>query len=316
VILSEIKPFKEAAQRISGKVHHTPVFNLNPKPSEFDFFSHGEIFFKLENLQVTGSFKARGAANKLLTLTDAKKNAGLVTASGGNHGLAVAWAAASIKVPSIVFLPQSTPEDKIIDLKSYGAQVFVGGRSWDDANSLALETAKSKGMTYIHPFADPAVIAGQGTIGLEIIEQVRNVDTIIVAIGGGGLIAGIAAAVKCINPTIRIIGVEPIGAPTLYESLKNGKIVTLQEISTNAGTLAPRRTMPINYEIIASYIDKIILVSDEEMKTAAQVLWQKVGIAVELSAAATFAALMTKRYLPQANEKVVAVICGKGKAGF
>jgi len=316
VILSEIKPFKEAAQRISGKVHHTPIFNLNPKPSEFDFFSNGEIFFKLENLQVTGSFKARGAANKLLTLTDAKKNAGLVTASGGNHGLAVAWAAASIKVPSIVFLPQSTPEDKIIDLKSYGAQVFVEGRSWDDANSLALETAKSKGMTYIHPFADPAVIAGQGTIGLEIIEQVRNVDTIMVAIGGGGLIAGIAAAVKCINPTIRIIGVEPIGAPTLYESLKNGKIVTLQEISTDAGTLAPRRTMPINYEIIASYIDKIILVSDEEMKTAAQVLWQTAGIAVELSAAATLAALMTKRYLPQVNEKVVAVICGKGKAGF
>ena len=316
MILSEIKPFKEAAQRISGKVHHTPIFNLNSKASEFDFFSNGEIFFKLENLQVTGSFKARGAANKLLTLTDAKKNAGLVTASGGNHGLAVAWAAASIKVPSIIFLPESTPEDKIIDLKSYGAQVFVEGRSWDDANSLALETAKSKGMTYIHPFADPAVIAGQGTIGLEIIEQVRNVDTIIVAIGGGGLIAGIAAAVKCINPTIRIIGVEPTGAPTLYESLKNGKIVTLQEISTDAGTLAPRRTMPINYEIIASYIDKIILVSDEEMKTAAQVLWQKVGIAVELSAAATFAALMTKRYLPQANEKVVAVICGKGKAGF
>ena len=126
MILSEIKPFKEAAQRISGKVHHTPIFNLNPKPSEFDFLSNGEIFFKLENLQVTGSFKARGAANKLLTLTDAKKNAGLVTASGGNHGLAVAWAAASIKVPSIVFLPQSTPEDKIIDLKSYGAQVFVG----------------------------------------------------------------------------------------------------------------------------------------------------------------------------------------------
>jgi len=316
VILSEIKPFKEAAQRISGKVHHTPIFNLNPKPSEFDFFSNGEIFFKLENLQVTGSFKARGAANKLLTLTDAKKNAGLVTASGGNHGLAVAWAAASIKVPSIVFLPQSTPEDKIIDLKSYGAQVVLEGRSWDDANSLALETAKSKGMTYIHPFADPAVIAGQGTIGLEIVEQVRNVDTIIVAIGGGGLIAGIAAAVKCINPTIRIIGVEPRGAPTLYESLKNGKIVTLQEISTDAGTLAPQRTMPINYEIIASYIDKIILVSDEEMKTAAQVLWQKVGIAVELSAAATVAALMTKRYLPQVNENVVAVICGKGKAGF
>ena len=316
MILSEIKPFKEAAQRISGKVHHTPIFNLNPKPSEFDFLSNGEIFFKLENFQVTGSFKARGAANKLLTLTDAKKNAGLVTASGGNHGLAVAWAAASIKVPSIVFLPQSTPEDKIIDLKSYGAQVFVEGHSWDDANSLALETAKSKGMTYIHPFADPAVIAGQGTIGLEIIEQVRNVDTIIVAIGGGGLIAGIAAAVKCINPTIRIIGVEPLGAPTLYESLKNGKIVTLQEISTDAGTLAPRRTMPINYEIIASYIDKIILVSDKEMKTAAQVLWQKAGIAVELSAAATLAALMTKRYLPQVNEKVVAVICGKGKAGF
>jgi threonine dehydratase len=283
---------------------------------EFDFSSNGEIYFKLENLQVTGSFKARGAANKLLTLTDAKQNAGLVTASGGNHGLAVAWAAASIKVPSIVFLPQSTPKDKIIDLKSYGAQVFVEGRSWDEANSLALETAKSKGMAYIHPFADPAVIAGQGTIGLEIIEQVRNVDTIIVAIGGGGLIAGIAAAVKSINPSIRIIGVEPIGAPTLYESLKNGKIITLPEINTDAGTLAPRRTMPINYEIIASYIDKIILVSDEEMKTAAQVLWQKVGIAVELSAAATFAALMTKRYLPQVNEKVVAVICGKGKAGF
>jgi threonine dehydratase len=316
IIIPERKTFEEAARRIRGFVRYTPILNASSKHQDFLRLRSTNLLFKLENLQITGSFKARGAANKVLSLTKSKQRAGLITASGGNHGIAVAWAAKSINVPAVVYLPKSTSPDKTSKLKSYGAEVFIEGSTWDDANTKALEAARKNGLTYIHPFADPMVIAGQGTIGLEIMEQAGNVDTILVAIGGGGLVSGIAAAAKSINPAVRIIGVEPTGAPTLYESLKTGEIVTLPEIKTDAGTLAPRRTMPMNYEIIAATLDKIILVSDEEMREAAYMLWHQFGIAVELSGAATLSALMTARYAPGPNETVVAVICGKGSAGF
>lgn len=159
------------------------------------------------------------------------------------------------------------------------------------------------------------MIAGQGTLGLEVLDQVPEADTLVLAIGGGGLIAGVAAAAKAVKPGIRIVGVEPVGAPTLYESLKAGRLVTLDRIETAAGTLAPRRSMPINLEMIAATIDRVVLVSDEEMREAARWLWFETGIAAELSGAASVAALLTGRVRMAAGETIVPIVCGAGTDG-
>ncbi len=273
------------------------------------------MLLKLENLQASGSFKARGAMNKLRTLDPAAAEAGLITASGGNHGLAVAWAAHSAGVPATVYLPTSAPPAKAAGLEALGAEVVIEGDVWDDANRAALKAADARAMTYVHPFADPEVIAGQGTLGLEILEEVPDADTLLVAIGGGGLIAGVATAAKAVKPGIRIVGVEPTGAPTLYESLKAGGLVTLAGIETAAGTLAPRRSMPLNFEMIAAAVDKMALVTDAEMTEAARLLWREFGLGVELAGAAAAAALMSGRYTPAPGETVVAIVCGKGTDG-
>ncbi len=314
-----LREFKAARARIRGRVRITPMFDPTPYGTALlhgaGLAGTGRVLLKLENLQASGSFKARGAMNKLLSLGPEEAAAGLITASGGNHGLAVAWAAQSAGAPACVYLPTSAPAAKVRGLKALGAEVRIAGEVWDEANAAALADARTGGMTYAHPFADPVVIAGQGTLGLEILAQAPDIDTIIVAIGGGGLIAGVAAAAKALKPSIRIVGVEPIGAPTLYESLKAGGLVTLERIETAAGTLAPRRSMPLNYEMIAASVDRIALVSDEEMRAAARLLWREFGLAAELAGAAAVAALMTGRHVPAPDETVVAIVCGAGTDG-
>jgi threonine dehydratase len=311
-----LRDFNAARDRIQGRVRVTPMLDPKPHRPVLDAGAGARTLLKLECLQASGSFKARGAANKLLSLDQAEADAGLITASGGNHGLAVAWAAASADVPACVYLPTSSPQSKADSLRAMGAEVIITGAVWDEANEAALAAAKVRGMTYVHPFADPSVIAGQGTLALEILEQAPDADTLLVAIGGGGLISGVATAAKAIKPGIRIIGIEPTGAPTLYESLKAGELVTLPSIDTVAGSLAPRRSMPLNYELIAASVDKMILVTDDEMRDAARLLWAEFGIAVELSGAAAIATLMTGRYTPAPDETVVAILCGKGTDGF
>jgi threonine dehydratase len=311
-----LQDFEAARDRIQGRVRKTPMFDPRPHGAALDGGAGAHVLLKLECLQASGSFKARGAMNKLSTLSVDAVAAGLITASGGNHGMAVAWAAANAGVPATVYLPESTPAAKADTLRGLGAEVIIEGAVWDDANAAAIATAKSSGATYVHPFADPAVIAGQGTLGLEIMEQAADADTIIVAIGGGGLMAGVATAVKAINPAVKLIGVEPTGAPTLYESLKMNELVTLEAITTTSGSLAPRRSMPLNYELIAAGVDRMCLVSDEEMRAAARLLWQEFGIATELAGAASLAALMTGRHTPAPGEKVVVIICGAGKDGL
>ncbi|MCA8928565.1 MAG: pyridoxal-phosphate dependent enzyme [Alphaproteobacteria bacterium] len=310
----DLAMIEAAAQRIRGRVRETPV--LDPQPMRGPVLDAGRLLLKLECLQVTGSFKARGASNKLATLDANARRRGLVTASGGNHGLAVAYAAASAGVPAAIFVPESTPAAKVQKLRQWGAEVTVTGRVWDEAQEAALAAQQARGLAYVHPFADPEVIAGQGTLGLEILRQVPHADTLVVAIGGGGLIAGIAAAAKAIRPGIRIVGVEPTGAPTLYESLKAGALVTLDAIETASGSLAPRRSMPINLDLIAAHVDRMVLVTDEEMRRAAEWLWFETGVAAELAGAASLAALMTGRHRPAADETVVAVICGAGTDGL
>ena len=309
-LLVTLDDIKAARCRISGAVRKTPV--LRPDPVRHPMPCDG-LTLKLENLQVTGSFKPRGATSKLTTLSADDLARGLITASGGNHGLAVAYAAWRAGVPAVIYLPASTSQAKAQKIRSWGAEVTVEGEVWDDANAAALDVAASETLTYVHPFADTAVIAGQGTVGLEVLEQVPEMDTLIVAIGGGGLIAGVATAVKAERPDIRVIGVEPVGAPTHYASRTAGKLVTLDKIETSAGTLAPRRSEQINMDLIGEHVDEIVLVDDDEMAAAARWLWSECAVAAELSGAASIAALQTGR---MAGDHVCAIVCGAGTDGL
>jgi threonine dehydratase len=261
---------------------------------------------------VTGSFKARGATNKLLSLTAEELRRGIVTASGGNHGLATAYAGWLGKTKTTVFLPESASPEKMKKLASWGATVVVRGRYWDEANHEALAMAEREGLAYFHPFADPAVIAGQGTTALEILAQDPEVDDLVVAIGGGGLISGIALAVNALRPAARIIGVEPVGAPTLSESVKAGRVVALPGIATSVATLAALKTEPINLEIVQRFVTEIVLVTDDDMREAARWLWFELGLATDLSGAAALAALRSGAFRPAWGRKVCALVCGAG----
>lgn len=269
-----------------------------------------DVLLKLESLQVSGSFKARGALNKVLSLAPDVAARGLVTASGGNHGLAVAYAGRVVDVPTTVYLPKRTSPAKAERIEGWGACVVRAGDVWDDAHAAALAHASRDGLTYVHPFADTAVICGAATIALEILEHAPETDLLIVAIGGGGLASGVASAAKLLRPSIRIIGVEPEGAPTLTESLRANEVITLAEIRTAAGTLAPRRSDALNLAILRSTLDSIVLVSDDEMRSAARFLLTEVGIGAELSGAASLAAFLTAR-IPLASHPC-ALVCGAG----
>jgi threonine dehydratase len=250
------------------------------------------LLLKLEALQVTGSFKPRGAVNAVLALPSVRLQRGIVTASGGNHGLAVAYAGWAARIPATIFLPRSVAPEKLSKFAAWGAQVVVSGEVWDDSNRAALRHAEAEGLAYIHPFADPNVIAGQGTVALEILAEAPELDTLIVAVGGGGLISGVAIAAKSLKPAICIVGVEPVGAPTLHASLAADRLVELTSLDTAALTLAPRRSELLSFGTIWQSVERIVLVEDTEMRAAARWLWNEMGIAAELSGAAAVAALL------------------------
>jgi threonine dehydratase len=307
-----LEEIEAARERIRGRVRRTPL--VRPEPVR-QTAGAADLTLKLESLQVTGSFKARGATNKLLSLPAAEVRRGLVAASGGNHGLGVAYAGWFAGVPVTIYLPANAPAVKEQRLRLWGAEVVRAGEVWDEAHEAALAAAGQHGWTYIHPFADPAIIAGQGTIGLEILEDAPETDVLLVAIGGGGLISGIAAAVKALRPRMQVIGVEPVGAPTLHHSLRAGKLVDLRELRTAANTLAARRSDRLNFEIVRDKVDRIVLVTDEEMREAARWLWLELGIGTELAGAASLAAVMSGRVRPTAAQSVCALICGAGTDG-
>jgi len=309
-----IDEVRAAADRIRGYVRRTPLLAAAPVKEQHALA--GELRLKIEALQVTGSFKARGAINAVFSLPPSPLRRRIVTASGGNHGLAVAYAGWATKVPATIFLPRSVAADKIEKLDAWGARVVIAGKVWDDSNRAALQHAAAEGLAYIHPFADPAVIAGQGTIALEILDDAPDLDTLLVAIGGGGLISGIAIAAKALKPGIRIIGVEPVGAPTLHDSLAAGRLVEIPHLDTAAVTLAPRRSELVNFTIVRQTVERIVLVDDTEMRAAARWLWREIGVAAELSGAAAVAALLSGRYRAMAGEQVCAIVCGAGTDGI
>lgn len=309
-----LKAFRAAQPRLVGRARRTPL--IDAAPMKEPPCPGARLLLKLDNLQPTGSFKVRGASNTLMTLSEARKQAGLITASGGNHGLGIAYAASMAGCPAVIYLPTSTPAAKAEKLRSWGAEVVSVGAVWDEANVAALAHAEKTGMTYIHPFADPRVIHGQGTTALEILDDAPETDILLVAIGGGGLIAGAAAAAKAMKPGIAVIGIEPTGAPTHFKSREAGEVITLEKIETRAGTLAPRRSDKLNFDLIQAHVDDIVLVSDSDMERAARWLWYELGIAAELSGAAAIAALMTGAIKAPVGSTVAAIVCGAGTDGM
>ena len=308
----DIHDVEAAAKRIAGAIRRTPLLRAEQCAAPA---TDADLWLKLECLQPTGSFKARGATNKLMTTPRAELARGIVTASGGNHGLAVARAARIAGVPATIFAPNTVSAEKVEKIRKWGAETRIVGSLWDESNQEAIVFAEQTGAVYFHPFADPAVMAGQGTIGLEILDQLPNVETILVAIGGGGLIAGVATAVKAKKPDVRIIGIEPVGSPTLHASLAAGHVVRLPEVRTCVATMACGRTDEANFEIIKRTVTDIVLISDEDMLDAARWLWFEFGIAADLSGAAAVAALRSGRVRPRPNERVCGLVCGAGSEG-
>jgi threonine dehydratase len=298
----DIADIEAARERIAGSVRRTPVAALaqlkSPPPGD------ARVTLKLECLQVTGSFKARGAMNRLLGTPKHELRAGIVTASGGNHGLAVARTAYAAGVPAVVFVPANVSPAKVAKMQAWNATVEVAGDEWSESNDAALKHAAETGAIYFHPFADPLVVAGQGTLGLEILEDIPDMDAILVAIGGGGLIAGMSTAIRARRPGVRIIGIEPEGSPTLKASLDAGHVVTLDAVTSRVPTMSCRRTDEQVFETVRRKVDEIVLVTDDEM-----------GVAADLSGAASLAALRKGLTALVKARHVCALVCGAGAEG-
>jgi threonine dehydratase len=313
-MICDIDTIEAARAAIAGKVRHTPVMGLELTRSKPP--TGARVSLKLECLQVTGSFKTRGAMNKLLaTPSQEIAGGGIVTASGGNHGMAVAYCAYAAGVEATIFVPENVSTAKVKKMETYGATVNVGGIDWFESNAAALEFSASKSVAYFHPFADPKVVAGQGTLGLELLDDLPDADAILLAIGGGGLISGISTAIRARRPEMAIIGVEAEGAPTLYASLKAGKVVELDEITTDVPTLACRKTDPAIYETVARNVDDIVLVSDTQLLAGARQLWFETGVAADLAGAAAYSALMAGVPALEEARHICVLVCGAGAEG-
>jgi threonine dehydratase len=298
-----IEMINEAADLLADVIKKTPLIYSQV----FSVESGNDVYIKPENLQITGAFKIRGAYNKVSHLTERERSCGIVAASAGNHAQGVAFAASRLGVKATIVMPSQTPLIKIEATKEYGAEVVLYGDCYDDAQEKALEIHQEKGATIVHPFDDPYVIAGQGTIGLEIMEALEDVDIVVVPIGGGGLISGIACAIKTINPKIRVIGVEPKGAQTLNYSLQNNCVSELSVVSTIAEGVAVKRPGELTFSMVKTYVDEIVVVSDVDVLEAFLLMVEKEKLIVENAGVLSLAAL---KKLPYKNKKIVSVISG------
>ena len=268
-----------------------------------------DIILKTENLQVTGSFKVRGAAYKISQLSEEEKARGVIACSAGNHAQGVALAATKAGAKSLICLPDNAPISKVEATKKYGADVCLVPGVYDDAYNTALELRDSEGYTFVHPFNDEDVIAGQGTIGLEILEQVPDLDAVIVPVGGGGLISGVAFAIKQLNPNVKVYGVQAAGAPSMVNSIKEGKIKRLASVSTIADGIAVKEPGDLTYEIISQYVDELVTVTDDEVAAAILALIEQQKLCAEGAGAVSVAAAMFNK-VPVAGKKVVCLVSG------
>ncbi|WP_442579638.1 threonine ammonia-lyase [Mesorhizobium sp. ASY16-5R] len=301
---------RAAATRIAGNIRSTPM--IAATNFKTPLAGGVDLMLKLELLQVTGSFKARGATNKLLSLDRTALRCGIVAASGGNHGIATARAGFMAGVPTTIFLPSNASPAKIEKLEAWGAATRIVGSAWHESNEAAQAFVRETGATYFHPFADPAVVAGQGTVGLEILAQMPDVTTILVAMGGGGLISGVSTAIKALAPHVRIVGIEATGSPVLLRSLEAGRNIALDKVTTSVATMACAKTDDAIFDIVRRHVDEIVLVDDAEMLRAAKSLWFEMGLAADLSGAASLAALAEGRVRVKPGERICAIVCGAG----
>ena len=301
--MSKIQDFITAKEKLSKVLLKTSLI----QSPIFSKEAGNEVYIKPENLQKTGSFKIRGAYNKITNLSDEEKKKGVIASSAGNHAQGVAYGAKESGIKAVIVMPKSTPLIKVESTKQYGAEVVLHGDVYDDAFKKAKELEEKEGYIFVHPFDDEDVIHGQGTIALEILEELPETDIILVPIGGGGLISGIACATKILKPEIKIIGVEPDGAASAYEAIKEDKVVELKEANTIADGTAVKKIGNTTFEYIKKYVDEIITVSDYELMESFLLLVEKHKIIAENSGILSLAALMK---LKEKNKKVVSVVSG------
>ena len=268
-----------------------------------------EIYLKTENLQITGSFKVRGAYYMMSQLTEEEKARGVIACSAGNHAQGVALAAAKNHIKSLICLPDGAPISTVEATKSYGAEVCMVNGVYDDAYKKALELKEEKNYTFVHPFDNEDVIAGQGTIGLEILEQMPDVEAVIVPIGGGGLISGVAFAIKNLNPNIKVYGVQASGAPSMRNSIRDGKIECLDHVSTIADGIAVKEPGEHTFQYVSQYVDEIVTVTDDEISAAILALIERQKLIAEGAGAASVAAAMFNK-VPIQGKKTVCLVSG------
>lgn len=268
-----------------------------------------DVYLKTENLQVTGSFKVRGAYYKISTLSAEEREKGVIACSAGNHAQGVALAATKAGIKSLICLPDGAPISKVEATKGFGAEVCLVPGVYDDAYNKALQLRDEKGYTFIHPFDDENVIAGQGTIGLELLEQLPDMDAVVVPIGGGGLISGVAFAIKQLNPNIKVYGVQAAGAPSMYNSVKGGKIERLDSVATIADGIAVKEPGENTFELVSKYVDEIVTVTEDEISGAILSLIEQQKLIAEGAGAVSVAAVMFDK-IPVKGKKVVCLVSG------
>jgi threonine dehydratase len=292
---------QDAGRRIATHVRRTPVIPLEEQAFGLD----AKIFFKLEHLQHTGSFKPRGAFNCILS--SSVPPSGVIAASGGNHGAAVAYAAQKLGHRAEIFVPTITPANKVERLWNYGASVNITGKNYAEALAASAERAAQTGAVAIHAYDDQRVLTGQGTLGMELEEQARGLDSVLIAVGGGGLIGGVAAWYQ---ERVRVISVEPECAPTLHHALAAGRVVDVDIGGVAADSLGARRAGELMFPIAQKFITQAVLVTDDQIVEAQKVLWEKLRLIVEPGGATALAALLSGVYKPRPGERVGVVLCG------
>ena len=302
-----LEDVKKAQETIKDIVKETDIL----ESTKLSSMTGANVYYKCENLQKTGSFKVRGACNKIANLTDEEKANGVIASSAGNHAQGVALGAKMNGIEATIVMPQTAPLAKVTATKSYGANVVLEGLVYDDAYAKALEIQKETGATFLHPFNDEYVIAGQGTIALEIFEQMNNkVDTILCPIGGGGIIAGVAVAAKALNPNVKIIGVQTANIPSMHESMKAGKVTTAFKATSVADGISVKTVGELTFNIVKDLVDDVILVEEGEIAEGLLFLMENQKVVAEGSGAVTTAAILSGKYIPKKNENVVCIISG------